>query len=163
MVAQDSESVPRKQKPRSRQPWRNAPRTGSPLSYVSDDNELSGFSSKKKDDLANNAESRWPARIQIVYNDGIKLRQQNPVIRTIIAETIQHCEVHMISVDAFPETGQREGFRHTMTKQAIKALYLAMGGNTGYQDAFDRAREDTIFVQKIGELVCSVSLLQALY
>lgn len=163
MVTRDSEPVPTNAKRFSSQrPRKSGPRPASPLSYFTDD-EPTGPRGKNKDDLANKAESRWPSRTRVVYKDGIKLRQQNPVIRTIIAETIQRCEVHMISVDAFPETGQRVEFRYTVAKQAIKALYLEMGGNTGYQDAFNRAREDTDFVQRLGELVCLVLSLRTFY
>lgn len=127
------------------------------MTFVSDDDDVTSVSHiKKKDDIANHTEQRWPPRIRVYYDNGIKLRQQNTVIRTVIAETIQRCEAHMVGVDAFPETARREEFWYNITKQAIKALHSSIGGDSGYQDVYDRARGDKNFVHKIGELVCSV-------
>jgi len=59
----------------------------------------------------------------------------------------------MITSNAFPETGQREEFRFRMVKQAVRSLHAEMKGNQDYKDAYNRAKRDTSFVHKIGELV----------
>lgn len=91
--------------------------------------------------------------IRIVYNDGVKIRQQNNVIKTIIAETIHRCEHHMITIDAFPETGQHVEFRFAMAKGSIRSLRRGMRDDDNYEEAYHRARKDLDFVHSIGEVV----------
>lgn len=108
---------------------------------------------RTKDRVANEAELQWPTNIRIHYKEGIKIRIQKPVIKTIIAETIHRAEVHMLTEDAFPEAGRREEFRYTNAKQAIKALSTNLDASEDYKDAYSRAKKDSNFVHKLGELV----------
>lgn len=114
---------------------------------------------KGKKDRVVIAEDNWPLVIQLVYEDGLKVRQQNPVIKTVIAEVIQCCELRMISKDAFPEMGKREEFRDKMVKLAIKLLCKKVVPNKNYIAAYHCARVDDIFVQRIGEVVRILSLI----
>lgn len=119
----------------------------------SDKEDLTGNRTKTRDQTANEVELRWPANIRVFYNEGIKIQQQTSVIKTIIAESIRYCEFHMITIDAFPETGQREKFRFSMAKRAVKSLRIEVKHNKSYQDAYDRAKVDPKFLHKIGEVV----------
>ncbi len=61
----------------------------------------------------------------------------------------------MIVEDAFPEMGQREEFRRTMVKQAIKDLCQKVPSNDNFPAAYDRAQTEETFVQRLGEVVCT--------
>jgi hypothetical protein len=127
--------------------------TSSSLLDSSDDEPLV-LQARNKDQAFNDAERHWPSKIRVVYNDGtVKIRQQNHVIKTIIAEAIHRCEHHMITVDAFPETGQREEFRLEMAKKAIKSLRARGKDNEDYKEAWHRAKKDGNFIHRIGEVV----------
>lgn len=106
-----------------------------------------------KDQVANTAEEHWPSVLQVVYDNGLKVRQQNSVIKTIIAQVIQCCEYRMITQDAFPEMGQRGEFRDKMVKLAIKILCKKVVPNENFIAAYCRAKIDEDFVQVIGEVV----------
>lgn len=143
----------------------NAAQPLSPPADSSDDDlpgvdDLPVSRGKSKEQSAHDAELRWPLEVRILYDDGIKIRQQNPVIKTIIAETIHRCEVHMITKDAFPETGQREKFRYEIAKRAIKSLRMNMTPNGDYKEAYNRATKDTNFIHKLGEVVSSLLTLR---
>lgn len=129
------------------------PRLSGTLSDSSSDDASIGSRHKKKDRLANAAETQWPVRIRLFYDDGIKVRLQGSVIKTIITEAIRCCEREMITSNAFPETKQRDGFCYRMTKQAIRLLRAEMKDNQDYEDAYYCAKKDTTFVHRIGELV----------
>lgn len=108
------------------------------------------------------AELQWPPGIRIIYIDGmIKIRRQSAVIKTIIAEAIHLGEVHLITCNAFPETGQRGDFRVSTAKRAIRGLCARLKHNRDYEEAYRRAKKDSSFVHKIGELVRHTNLLDA--
>ncbi len=105
--------------------------------------------------VAATAESDWPVSIQVIYDNGnIKIRQQSPVIKALIAETTSRCEEHMVTVDAFPERGRRAEFRFNIAKEAIRDLSKRLKTDPEYEEAYRHAKLDPKFVRKIGELVC---------
>lgn len=127
--------------------------TGGSRVSLSRDGTSFGSHCKNNDQLANNAEKQWPARVRLVYNDGIQIRLQNSVIKTILAEANHCCGREMITRNAFPETGQLDEFRFRMAKRAIRLLYVEMKDSQAFEEAYYRAKKDTTFVQRIGELV----------